>query len=64
MNIISTQEYEYNQNSQINTHNLAGGSLTNTYTYNSRNWVTNYTGNKINYSLNYLQNGNIASQVI
>jgi RHS repeat-associated protein len=56
--------YSYNRNSQIDTHRLGNGILTNKYLYNNRNRITDYTGNKINYSLIYLQNGNIATQVV
>ena len=62
--IVPFAEYTYNENSQLSTHNLCGGSIYNSYTYNNRNWVENYGGNLISCGLEYNPNGNVNHQTI
>ncbi|MBK8380464.1 MAG: RHS repeat-associated core domain-containing protein [Ignavibacteria bacterium] len=58
--------YDYNANSQVSNQNFNGNTLENTYSYNSRNWITlmESSNNIFNYENGYFKNGNVKTQTL
>ncbi len=58
--------YDYNKNSQVSNQNFNGNTLENTYSYNSRNWITlmESSNNIFNYENGYFKNGNVKTQTL